>query len=125
MQPSPPPSPSISVSEPRRATLSTTKLKYTGTVSPVDLRTLPGMRDSGLHAVITGQIVEVPDDLVGEAPFWRPLGDGEVRVPYRAYRVEGNSTEVHDLGSGLLSQVGNWVKATGPKSSKPDEKKGA
>jgi hypothetical protein len=94
----------------------TARVRYVGPMVEVDLPTL------GHVGVKRGDVIEVPAEVAGREPFWRPVED-EPRLPYREYRTvegkgrKGDVVEVRDLGSGLLSQLGNWEPA-----EKPDEK---
>lgn len=108
--------------------MSNVRLKYTGLVSPAELGWQP--TDGTARPLIqTGDVVEVDAQLAGEAPHWRPLADDEPQYPWREHRTAADgAVEVHDLGSGLLAQTDNWVKAGGhPKAATTtnDEKKGA
>lgn len=90
------------------------RVRYIGAMPEVDVPTL------GLDAVKRGDVVEVTAEAAGSGPFWRPLRDDEEIHPAREYRGRdgnGDPTEVRDLGSGLLSQLGNWEPADDPAGS--------
>ena len=63
-----------------------------------------------------GKPVEVPDDVAGVAPSWRPLAVGERVEPWQQTRTVGDGdaavVEVYDLGHGLLAQVDCWRQAS-------------
>lgn len=100
--------------------MSTTKLTYTGHLSPVNLRHIPGI-DPERQVIETGDVVDVPSDLVGAEPHWRRTTEDETQAtrPHLEFREHAGHLEVRDLGEGLLSQVGNWEK-TGAAESKTD-----
>lgn len=81
------------------------RVRYVGPMPEVDVPTL------GLENVERGAVVEVSPEAAGQGPHWRPLGDGEQRHVTREYRDVEGVVEVRDLGSGLLSQLGNWELA--------------
>lgn len=74
--------------------------------------------DGERRDVGAGEVIDVAPEQAGKPPFWRALGDGEVIGAHQETRESEGLTEVRDLGSGLLAQVGNWelvpVGETGP-----------
>lgn len=85
--------------------MSDVRLRYVGPISPVDLRNVDPALPAAVHR---GDEITVPAEVAGRGPHWRPLAEGEERHPAREYRSRGHRTEVHDLGYGLLAQLGNW-----------------
>lgn len=65
-----------------------------------------------LQGIQPGQEIEVPAEMAGQPPHWRRVEPGEERVPFREYRQHAGHLEVHDLGTGLLAQLGLWEPAT-------------
>jgi hypothetical protein len=63
-----------------------------------------------------GDVISVPDELAGEGPRWRRVGEPDedthhpVHDPSGFYdrREHAGHAEVYDLGHGLLAQVGVW-----------------
>jgi hypothetical protein len=79
---------------------------------------VPALERHGIDSLVSsGQIIEVPPDVAGVAPYWRAPKDGD-DMPWLisgglVRRDEhGAVTSVHDLGYGLLSQVGIWEAVT-------------
>jgi hypothetical protein len=67
-----------------------------------------GLTDDPADLIVGGQVIELPTEIAGQPPFWRVLDDGEPQVRFKEYRQRAGKTEVRELGSGLLSQEGNW-----------------
>lgn len=69
----------------------------------------------GSGCLIPGEVFSVDAEIAGEAPHWRPSeeGDADADGVIRRFetRVEDDLLEVHDLGHGLLAQVGNFEVA--------------
>lgn len=80
-----------------------------------------GLLDEHSHDLVNpGDVVEVPADIAGEAPFWRPVTDDDLapNAPIRETRQGDDGIEVRDLGHGLLSQEGNWEPVEQPEPKK-------
>lgn len=78
-------------------------LKNTNPLGDVDI--------DGVGSVKAGAEFEVSDGTAGAAPSWRkPLKDEDASTLH--IRGEGKDVEVLDLGSGLLSQAGNFELVT-------------
>lgn len=79
-----------------------------------------GKPTEGVGCVAPGEVVEVDAKIAGRAPFWRDATPEDAEVIARNHiehrevdRSEDPEhpdivTEVHDLGWGLLAQLGNW-----------------
>jgi hypothetical protein len=74
-------------------------------------RIVPILADHGIDSYVpNGAVIEVPDDVAGAGPYWRE------RRPEDASNMESRTDEksgkvtVHDLGHGLLAQVGIWSR---------------
>lgn len=80
-----------------------------------------------LKGIQPGQEVDVPAEMAGHPPYWRNLETGETKVPWREYRTQDGHPQIHDLGEGLLAQLGNWEPAdpsTPDAGSGTDDEKG-
>lgn len=85
-------------------------------MAPEEIRIVPalaGTPDCPDGLVTAGQVLRVPADVAGRAPFWRPVTAAEEAADvsrFFEYRggYDDDSREVHDLGDGLLAQVGVW-----------------
>jgi hypothetical protein len=75
-----------------------------------DGKILPAWPEYGI--VHKGDVIEGPDELIGVAPYWRQPKDGD-DLSFMETRTNelGEVTSVHDLGYGLLAQVGHWEHA--------------
>lgn len=87
----------------------------------------------GSGCLIPGEVFEVDAEVAGQAPFWRPATEDDaeaLRYGHIASRTSGEgdeqTTEVLDLGYGLLAQVGNYelAKATKTKAETAANPKG-
>lgn len=87
---------------------------------------VPVLERYGIDPLVSsGQEIEVPPELAGVAPYWRAPKDGDDM----AWLVSGGLvrrdeygavTSVHDLGHGLLSQVGIWEAVSAPAPKKQE-----
>lgn len=82
-----------------------------GAVDVVDLYT------GAKFTAAAREVVQVDPETAGQAPYWRPVADGEPEIYQRTHRetreVDGR-LEVRELGNGLLAQVTNWELAETP-----------
>lgn len=81
---------------------------------------VPALERYGIDSLVSsGQEIEVPPELAGVAPYWRAPKDGD-DLPWLISGglvkrdEQGTITSVHDLGHGLLAQVGIWEKVAAP-----------
>jgi hypothetical protein len=98
-------------------------------------RIVPALRDHGLPELVSaGEIIDVPPALAGAGPSWRkPREEDDLVFMETKVDDEGTVTSVHDLGHGLLAQLGVWAKPAAepakdepqPKQGQNDEKAGA
>jgi hypothetical protein len=80
-------------------------------------RIVPKLADHGIDTYVpNGAVIEVPDEVAGAGPYWRPAQPGDAENMERRVDEKSGKVTVHDLGHGLLAQVGIW--------SRPTEKKG-
>lgn len=64
--------------------------------------------DGEAREVGAGEVIQVTPEQAGAGPHWRRVGAGEVVEGHQETREHAGHLEVHDLGSGLLAQAGNW-----------------
>jgi len=93
------------------------------TLGPDDARIIPSLaghpafqvigREDGAphHIVRSGDVVEGPDDVIGAGPSWRaPKPGDDLAFMETRTNDQGEITSVHDLGRGLLAQLGIWER---------------
>lgn len=90
------------------------KVRNTNPIGPVTL-TDPDIGQR-YHAD-AGEVIEVPPELAGQPARWRRVevdkdGHPTERHDLHETREHAGHLELRDLGTGLLSQVGNWEAVT-------------
>jgi hypothetical protein len=88
-----------------------------------DARLVPVLADHGLDVLVpAGAVIDVPPAVAGKAPHWRKPVDGD-DLAFMETKVDedGETTTVHDLGSGLLAQVDIWAKPGKTDDSSPSD----
>lgn len=80
-------------------------------------RTVPVLALYGLPQLVrAGSTIDVPDDVAGAGPHWRPLKDTDDQRYLRdvagmlTFNDDGSIKAVHDLGHGLLAQPEIWSR---------------
>ena len=74
--------------------------------------------DGEAREVAKGAVVQVTPEQAGKPPYWRAVADEEVVEGHLETRVQDGATEVRELGTGLLAQVGNWEAVEAPAKEK-------
>lgn len=69
--------------------------------------------------VASGEIIDVPDEIAGAGPHWRKAELGDDLTWMETHHDDDPSvgTTVHDLGHGLLAQVGIWARPSDEKEA--------
>jgi hypothetical protein len=88
--------------------MTTVRLVNTNPIGDVDVPILG-------RSLSSGEVFDAPAEIAGRGPEWRPVVPGEDLVGREVRVVEADGhevVEVHDLGAGLLSQLGNYALAS-------------
>jgi hypothetical protein len=88
------------------------------TLGKDDGKIVPTLSNHGLpEYVAAGEIIDVPAEVGGAGPHWRAAREGDDLGFMETHTDDKGKVTVHDLGYGLLAQLGIWAKPDAPKES--------
>jgi hypothetical protein len=81
------------------------------TLGKDDGKIVPSLVSYGLPEYVpAGEIIDVPVEVAGRGPHWRAAAEGD-DLGFMEIKIgEGGKVTVHDLGNGLLAQLGIWAR---------------
>jgi hypothetical protein len=92
------------------------------TLGKDDGKIVPSLVSYGLpEYVAAGEIIDVPAEVAGRGPHWRAAAEGDDLGFMETRTDDDGKVTVHDLGNGLLAQLGMWARPDAPKPTPTPE----
>jgi len=92
------------------------------TLGKDDGKIVPSLSNHGLPEFVkAGEVIDVPDAVAGRGPHWRAAADGDDLAFMETHTDDKGKVTVHDLGEGLLAQIGIWAR---PETAKAEKQEG-